>query len=93
MPPTLTHVDLGEAVRLVVTLRNPAGDQLEDGTVTVTATGPTATQLTATVNRMAQGRYEAFFTPDVSGTWTVSVNVSGARTAVEYGLVRVRPAP
>jgi hypothetical protein len=91
-PPTLTHIDLGDACRVVVKLRNPATDNLEDGTVTVTATGPSSTA-TVVVNKLAAGTYEAVFTPDTSGSWTVAVAVSGSKSAMEYGVVRVRAAP
>lgn len=91
-PPTLTHIDLGDACRVVIKLRNPANDALEDATVMVTASGAGSTA-PVTTNRLSTGVYEAVFTPDASGSWIVAVSVSGSRQAVEYGLVRVRPAP
>lgn len=91
-PPTLTHTDLGDAVSVTVKLRNPRTDSLEDGTVSVTATGPSSV-VPVVVNKLATGTYEAVFTPDTAGSWTVAVAVSGSKSAVEYGIVRVRPAP
>jgi len=94
MTVTLTTIDLGEVCSVIVKVRDPRDDALVDATVSVRAMPPGGgADLTATVAKVRQGVYEALFAPDQAGTWRIMVEVSGTRAAVEYGLVRVRPAP
>jgi hypothetical protein len=93
MTVTLATIDLGEVCSLIIKVRDPRTDQLANATVAVTALRPTGGNLPATVTQIRTGVYEALWTPDVEGVWRVEVNVSGARAAIEYGLIRVRPVP
>jgi hypothetical protein len=90
---TLASIDLGDTCRVELKITDPRTDRLLDGSMTVTATGPGGTVLTATVTRLSLGTYEAFFDPTASGDWSVKAQVAGDKKAVEYGIVKVRAVP
>lgn len=95
MPVTLTTIDLGDACRLLIKVRDPGTDALTDvaSGITVTATGPSGQTVTGATNHLSTGVYESVFTPDASGAWLAKVLIGGAAAAVEYGRVRVRATP
>jgi hypothetical protein len=90
--PTIGSVDLGDSVAVTVRIRSTRSNVLTDATVTASAAQGGST-VTATIERIQTGVYEAVFTPTAAGDWLFTANISGARLAVEYGIVKVRPVP
>jgi hypothetical protein len=95
--PTIATVDLGDPVNLRAAITDlttaPAEPFVAATVAAVAIRGSERIEFTFEPVAGQAGTYTARFEPTASGNWLIKVTPSGARTGVEWGAVRVRPAP